>query len=135
MSHLVVGVIYTNCNQNEWSLFFEKFNLTSRLIELVILFRAITLGFIADNYREDLSESYAANELLSAMEIDLQEDLVRFERFIKTRKKLIKDVYAFIDDVDKRGLLKDDVHQHTLFAIAIFNRNYFKPNTAYWPSN
>ena len=110
--------------------FFEKYNLTSRLIELIILFIAVTLGFIADNYREDLSESYNANKLLSSMEIDLKEDLVRFEKFVKVRKKLIKDVYAFIDDVDKRGLLKDDVHQHTLFAIAIFNWNYFKPNTA-----
>tara|TARA_B100000900_G_C20452838_1_gene663886 strand:- start:7 stop:792 length:786 start_codon:yes stop_codon:yes gene_type:complete len=110
--------------------FFTKFNLTSRLIELVILFIAVTLGFIADNYREDLSESYAANELLSAMEIDLQEDLARFERFIKIRKLIIKDIYDFIDDVEKRGLLKDDLHQHRLFGIAIFNWIYFKPNTA-----
>jgi len=110
--------------------FFEKFNLTSKLIELVILFIAVTLGFIADNYREDLSESYAANELLSAMEVDLQEDLVKFERFIKVRKKIIKGVYNFIDDVEKRGLLKDDLHQHTLFGLAIFNWIYFKPNTA-----
>ena len=85
--------------------FFTKFNLTSRLIELVILFIAVTLGFIADNYREDLSESYAANELLSAMEIDLQEDLARFERFIKIRKLIIKDIYDFIDVVETRGLL------------------------------
>tara|TARA_B100001250_G_scaffold413594_1_gene448249 strand:+ start:1574 stop:2359 length:786 start_codon:yes stop_codon:yes gene_type:complete len=110
--------------------FFEKFNLTSRLIELVILFIAVTLGFIGDNYREDLSEKNNAKKLLSSMEIDLKEDLVRFETFIQVRKKLIKDVYNFIDDADKRGLLKHDVEQHTLFAIAIFNWNYFKPNTA-----
>ena len=110
--------------------FFEKFNLKSRLIELIILFIAVTLGFIGDNYREGLSEKNNAKKLLSSMEIDLKEDLVKFESFVKARRKLIVDVYKFIDDAEKRGLLKDDVSQHTLFAIAIFNWNYFKPNTA-----
>jgi hypothetical protein len=45
----------------------EKYNLKSRLIELVILFIAVSLGFVVENYREDYSEKQNAKELLSSM--------------------------------------------------------------------
>ena len=108
----------------------EKLNLKSRLVELIILFFAITLGFIVDNYRESLSEKSNAKELLSSMSTDLKEDLVRFETFSNIRKNLINSVNDFIDDVEKRGLLKDDLYQQQLFSLAIFNWTYFKPNKA-----
>ena len=37
-----------------------KYNLKSRLIELVILFIAVSLGFVVENYREDYSEKQNA---------------------------------------------------------------------------
>ena len=46
------------------------------------------------------------------------------------RKSLIKDVYNFIDDVEKKGLKKSDIDQQILFARAIFNWTYFEPNKA-----
>ena len=110
--------------------YIEKFNLKSRLVELIILFFAITLGFLVDNYRESLSEKSNAKKLLSSMSTDLKGDLVRFETFSNIRKNLINSVNDFIDDVEKRGLLKDDLNQQQLFSLAIFNWTYFKPNTA-----
>jgi len=82
----------------------EKYNLKSRLIELVILFIAVSLSFVVENYREDYSEKQNAKELLSSMLTDLQGDIIRFETFTDARKKLINDVYSFIDDVENRGL-------------------------------
>ena len=108
----------------------EKYNIKSRLIELVILFIAVSLGFVVENYREDYSEKQNAKELLSSMLTDLQGDIIRFETFTDARKKLINDVYSFIDDVENRGLLKDDLIQQKLFSMAIFNWTYFEPNTA-----
>ena len=108
----------------------EKYNIKSRLIELVILFIAVSLRFVVENYREDYSEKQNAKELLSSMLTDLQEDIIRFETFSDARKKLINDVYSFIDDVENRGLLKDDLIQQKLFSMTIFNWTYFEPNTA-----
>tara|TARA_A100001015_G_scaffold303181_1_gene392451 strand:- start:743 stop:1435 length:693 start_codon:yes stop_codon:yes gene_type:complete len=88
------------------------------------------LGFVVENYREDYSEKQNAKELLSSMLTDLQEDIIRFETFSDARKKLINDVYSFIDDVENRGLLKDDLIQQKLFSMTIFNWTYFEPNTA-----
>ena len=111
----------------------EKFNLKSRLVELIILFFAITLGFLVDNYRESLSEKNNAKELLSSMSTDLKEDLKRFETFSNIRKNLISSVNDFIDDVEKRGLLKNDLYQQQLFSLAIFKfliviKNFFLSN-------
>ncbi len=96
----------------------------------MILFIAVSLGFVVENYREDYSEKQNAKELLSSMLTDLQEDIIRFETFSDARKKLINDVYSFIDDVENRGLLKDDLIQQKLFSMTIFNWTYFEPNTA-----
>lgn len=112
------------------SLLFEKIDPISRLIEMVILFFAISLGFIVENYREDYSEQLNSEKLISSLLKDLKGDLIRFDEFTELRKTLIKDVYSFIDDVEKNGLKKNDLDQQILFAKAIFNWTYFKPNKA-----
>ena len=38
------------------SSFFSRINIASRVVELIILFIAVTLGFVVENYREDYSE-------------------------------------------------------------------------------
>ena len=48
----------------------------------------------------------------------------------KLRKTLIQNVYLFIDDIDERGLLNNDIKQQSLFANAIFSWTYFNPNVA-----
>ena len=35
---------------------FNKINLRSRIVEIVILFLAVTIGFVVDNYRDEYSE-------------------------------------------------------------------------------
>ncbi len=112
------------------SSFFSRFNIASRIVELIILFIAVTLGFVVENYREDYSEKKNSIELLNSLKIDLEKDLERFDDFTARRKVLIENVYLFIDDVTKRGLLSDDFKQQNLFANAIFNWSYFNPNVA-----
>lgn len=112
------------------SFLFEKIDPISRLIEMIILFFAISLGFIVENYREDYSEQINSKKLISSLLNDLRGDLNRFNEFTELRKSLIKDVYNFIDDVEKKGLKKSDIDQQILFARAIFNWTYFEPNKA-----
>ena len=109
---------------------FNKINFSSRIVELVILFLAVTIGFVVDNYRDEYSEKKNSKELLVSLKIDLEKDLVRFDEFTKLRKTLIQNVYLFIDDIDQRGLLNNDFKQQSLFANAIFSWTYFNPNVA-----
>ena len=109
---------------------FNKINFSSRIVELVILFLAVTIGFVVDNYRDEYSEKKNSKELLVSLKIDLEKDLVRFDEFTKLRKTLIQNVYLFIDDIDERGLLNNDIKQQSLFANAIFSWTYFNPNVA-----
>ena len=109
---------------------FNKINLSSRIVAIVILFLAVTIGFVVDNYRDEYSEKKNSKELLVSLKIDLEKDLVRFDEFTKLRKTLIQNVYLFIDDIDERGLLNNDFKQQSLFANAIFSWTYFNPNVA-----
>ena len=109
---------------------FVKFGIKNNLAELFVLFLAISLGFIVDNFREDYSEKQNAESLLKSLHNDLKGDVIRFNEFENRRKKLISDIYNFLDDVEERGLQGNDVNQQKLFAIAIFNWIYFEPNTA-----
>ena len=108
----------------------SKISLKSSLLELLILFVAITMGFLVENYRETYLEEKRSERLLNSLHVDLQGDIIRFDEFTGLRKLLIDDVYHFIDDVEKRGLLENDMKQQKLFAKAIFNWTYFEPNTA-----
>ena len=65
---------------------FNKINFSSRIVELVILFLAVTIGFVVDNYRDEYSEKKNSKELLVSLKIDLEKDLVRFDEFTKLRK-------------------------------------------------
>lgn len=112
------------------SSFFNRSNIASRMVELIILFIAVTLGFVVENYREDYSEKKNSIELLNSLKMDLEKDLERFNAFTIKRKTLIDNVYLFIDDVAQRGLLNNDFKQQNLFANAIFNWTYFNPNVA-----
>lgn len=110
--------------------FFKRIDPISSLIEMLIFFSAISLGFIVENYREDYSEKKNSEKLISSLLIDLKGDLKRFDEFTELRKSLINDVYHFIDDIEKNGLNNYNLEQQILFAKAIFNWTYFKPNIA-----
>ena len=49
------------------------------IIEFVMLFTAVTLGFFAENVREHISEKEKKKELLQTVAKDLQADLKQFE--------------------------------------------------------
>lgn len=108
----------------------KKIDPVSSFIEMLVFFSAISLGFIAENYREDYSEQKNSEKLISSLLIDLKGDIKRFDEFTRLRKSLIKDVYLFIDHLENNGLKKNDLDQQILFAKAIFSWTYFKPNIA-----
>ena len=65
---------------------FNKINLRSRIVEIVILFLAVTIGFVVDEYRDEYSEKKNSKELLLALKIDLEKDLgvlMNLQNFVK----------------------------------------------------
>ena len=52
---------------------------TEYIIEFVMLFTAVTLGFFAENIREHLAENEKKKELMKIVSLDLQRDLKQLE--------------------------------------------------------
>lgn len=57
----------------------HKKNWSEFIIEFVMLFTAVTLGFFAENVREQMSEKQKKRELLQTVAKDLQAELKQFE--------------------------------------------------------
>jgi len=53
----------------------HKKKLSEYIIEFVMLFTAVTLGFFAENIREHLAENEKKNELLKSVSTDLNRDI------------------------------------------------------------
>jgi hypothetical protein len=71
------------------------------LIEFIMLFTAVTLGFFAENYRERVIESHKEKEYMQTMVVDLKEDIDRIQNSIETTSmkvqamdSLIRNIYA-----------------------------------------
>lgn len=52
---------------------------TEYIIEFVMLFTAVTMGFFAENIREHLAEKEKKNELMKIISLDLQRDLKQLD--------------------------------------------------------
>ena len=63
----------------------------SYLIEFVMLFSAVTLGFFAENYRETLVDRKTEKMYLESLVADLSQDTLKIDFSIES--KLIKDTY------------------------------------------
>ncbi len=63
------------------------------LLEGLMIFVAVSMGFIADNIRENISERKLENEFLNSLRVDLKADQLFFEKQIQLidQKNLIAD--------------------------------------------
>ena len=57
----------------------HKKNWSDYIIQFVMLFTAVTLGFFAENVREHMSEKQKKRELLQTVALDFEADLKQFE--------------------------------------------------------
>lgn len=71
------------------------------LIEFVMLFTAVTLGFFAENFREQVVESHKEKEYMHTMAADLKEDLDRINNTItitsiktKAMDSLVRNIHS-----------------------------------------
>ena len=70
----------------------HKKNWSEFIIEFVMLFTAVTLGFFAENVREQMSEKQKKRELLQTVAKDLQAELKQFEFHKNFGQKKLKQL-------------------------------------------
>lgn len=88
--------------------------------EFIVIFIALTLGFIVENQREHYIEGLREKELAQALLRDLMADSVDFNIFIKQRTLERKSINAAIEIIDKRGLVSNDTTLYYHFINGVF---------------
>ncbi len=91
--------------------FSKKSSTNGNLIEFILLFSAITLGFMVDNFREDYLENSRAKELIIGMHEDVISDTIGFNSFLEKRKELRINIQKLVDDIEDRGIITDNQDQ------------------------
>ncbi len=100
------------------------------ITEFLMLFLAVSLGFLAENLRESYIEKERAHELALALYTDIMNDEEKMSTFIENRSGILNDIKTLIEDVNQNGLKPYDQEQFRLFAQTAFYWTYFEPKTA-----
>ena len=98
--------------------------------EFLMLFLAVSLGFLAENIREVYIEKERSHELAESLLSDIENDEVRMTTFLRDRTEIMEDIKLIILDVEKKGLITNDPEQYRLFSRSSFYWSYFEPKTA-----
>lgn len=94
------------------------------ITEFVMLFAAVTLGFIAENQREHVVERHRAEELSQALLKDLEIDAIEFDSFLNQRAEDRKSYQTAIQMIDERGVNPRDSVLYYHFMKGIFVWRY-----------
>lgn len=99
---------------------------TEYIIEFVMLFTAVTLGFFAENIREHIAENEKKNELMKIVSLDLQRDIkqLEFHREDYRAKFVICDSLIEILDVNPKK-----INTHTYYHLLCNHIGYWNFNT------
>ncbi len=97
-------------------------------IDFLMLFAAVTLGFIAENYREDSSEALRAKEYISLMKGDVSKNIYYIDSVIQRDKALAKKLdSAFLYLAESEAVDLDSLHSNlppNLFRFMSKNDTY-----------
>ena len=80
------------------------------LLEGLMIFIAVMMGFIAENIREDITNSQHAHELTSQLVVDLKADTIHLNKIIDEQTK-IREANDSLITLLQQPLAKADVHQ------------------------
>lgn len=94
------------------------------ITEFVMLFAAVTLGFLAENQREHVVEGHRAEELSQALLKDIEVDYIEFDSFLNQRNEDRKSFQTAIQIIDERGVNPRDSILYYHFMKGIFVWRY-----------
>ena len=91
------------------------------IIEFILLFAAVTLGFFAENIREHQVEIHKTEKCLKTLYRDIQKDSVLFSTALPKRKK-VDSLYDIISKYYEKGEFKNHIIESYAFLGQISNR-------------
>lgn len=96
------------------------------IIEFVMLFTAVTLGFFAENIREHIAENQKKSELMKIVALDLQRDLKQLEFHKQDYAIKYKACDSLLSIVDMNPR---DINIHTYYVQLASNLGYWNFNS------
>jgi len=96
------------------------------IIEFVMLFTAVTLGFFAENIREHIAENQKKSELMKIVALDLQRDLKQLEFHKQDYAVKYKACDSLLSIVDMNP---KDINIHTYYVLLASNLGYWNLNS------
>ncbi|RVU23580.1 hypothetical protein EOJ36_10915 [Sandaracinomonas limnophila] len=98
------------------------------LTEFLMLFAAVTLGFLAENQREHYVEGHRAEELAQALLKDLVQDSTDFHAFQQIRKEDMESINQAIDIMDTKGISPNDsvLYYHVIQGVFVWRYHEFR---------
>jgi len=96
------------------------------IIEFVMLFTAVTLGFFAENIREHIAEHEKKKELMKIVALDLQRDLKQLEFHQQDYAVKFKACDSLLSMVD---MDPKDINIHSYYVLLSANLEYWNFNS------
>ena len=96
--------------------------------EFIVIFVALTLGFIVENEREHYIEGLREKELAQSLLKDLEADSIDFKEFQQIRLKERASVNSAIKIIESKGLRPDDptLYYHFISGVFIWRHPEFR---------
>lgn len=105
----------------------EKKGLKEYLLEGLMIFIAVMMGFIAENIREDITNKEHARQLTSQLVQDLKADTVQLNKAITFQEQIVK-ANGSLFALSQQPLAKVDLKEMQRLIIALHNLFPFRPS-------
>ncbi len=101
----------------------EKKNFKEYLLEGLMIFLAVTMGFFAENIREHFSDKKNEKQIIAALKKDLVKDTILLhdliDNYIPTYHSWVDSSHLYVDSLSVKG-------NERKFCKALFNATYWK---------
>jgi len=97
-------------------------------VEFIMLFLAVSLGFMADNFREKLSERTKENEYIQSMIEDVEEDRINIKEVISINSERISKLNSFLNKCfNYSGTNEEKIELNKYFTQVLVHPEFIAP--------
>jgi len=102
----------------------EKKNFKEYFLEFLMIFLAVTMGFIAENFRESISDRSKEKEYIVGIKKDLQEDTIALNTWIPSIFKRVNEFDTLISLLQVKGMNPSGAVLYYYARLATRSRNF-----------
>ena len=106
----------------------KKRNWKGYFLEFIMLFLAVTLGFMADNFREKISERTKEKEYIQSMIEDVEEDQINIKEVINVNSQRIDNLHSFLNKCfNYSGANREKIELNKYFTHVLVHPEFIAP--------